>query len=852
MALFSYFALLNAGILLIAWFKAWRPLNMIGFAGTFGIGFGWGIEYFTPKTAPELFASTEPFLILFFLMYVGIGLLFARRKLQTSANVPEMGERSALLRWSVAKADYIDGTMIFGPPVIGFGMQCAIVQHIEFGLAFSGLALGLFYTVLALILRSLPRVRLLTEICLSLGVVFGTLAIPLAFQTDWHWTSAVWAVEAAGIYWLSIRQRRTLARVFSLLLMIAAALSWFSGLDTNSDASLLHHVSPFGAALLGAALLFCHYTLRRASEGTVGEGGLSWQPIFAVLGMIFLYLLPPLFFDGETSVMLWAVAAIATIFAGLFLNSRIFLACAVGVLLVGVRVWFADFGPGSAPALFASNGTFALLHGSPFAAALLSLALLAVYFILRHPSNASPTDWIRSWLWVFAVSGLAFFYLIAPLCLTREHTVLAWALAGLTTIFIGLRWNSRSFLGCAFGVQLLAGALFLFKLNPGGGGADKVLLSGNMGLVSAAMVGFSLIASTLITQKNVARRNSPFAGALNLVLLIGLVFVNLALLFILNLGDIALAWAASGLLILWLGLWQRQLGALFYFGLALEAVAGIMFVVNSTQQLASANPWASTALALTAMFGAWRMHYVAWRSSDHPGTLDPGRIAALSSLLLVWGVGWWVWVIADQGLAFVVRRGFVSNDAAYWHWFLLAISVSGLLWTALARFIQWRSLALASLLPVAAAAVALGVLIAQGVPLEWIIILGWGGFVVAHFVSLRVLAGLLPDVVQRGVHVTGVWLLIGVQALAAADFTARQFGLRSAWSALAWALVPSLYLWWAGSERGKFWPLKAFTREYRRTAALPIFLAMLLWFLWVIISPGNPAPLPMRLIWQAG
>ncbi len=76
-ALFSYFILLNAGILAIAWFKAWRLLNLIGFVGTFGIGFAWGLRSY----APELFWSTEPFLILFFLMYLAIGLLFTRRKL---------------------------------------------------------------------------------------------------------------------------------------------------------------------------------------------------------------------------------------------------------------------------------------------------------------------------------------------------------------------------------------------------------------------------------------------------------------------------------------------------------------------------------------------------------------------------------------------------------------------------------------------------------------------------------------------------------------------------------------------------------------------------------------------------
>jgi uncharacterized membrane protein len=37
-ALFSYFALLNAGIFAVAWFKDWRPLTLVGCVGTFGIG----------------------------------------------------------------------------------------------------------------------------------------------------------------------------------------------------------------------------------------------------------------------------------------------------------------------------------------------------------------------------------------------------------------------------------------------------------------------------------------------------------------------------------------------------------------------------------------------------------------------------------------------------------------------------------------------------------------------------------------------------------------------------------------------------------------------------------------------
>ena len=74
-ALFSYYALLDLAILGIAWFKAWRMLNVLGFLFTFGIGTLWGIDGY----APEKFATTEPFLVLFTLMYLVIPVLFAMR-----------------------------------------------------------------------------------------------------------------------------------------------------------------------------------------------------------------------------------------------------------------------------------------------------------------------------------------------------------------------------------------------------------------------------------------------------------------------------------------------------------------------------------------------------------------------------------------------------------------------------------------------------------------------------------------------------------------------------------------------------------------------------------------------------
>ncbi|MBW9104006.1 DUF2339 domain-containing protein [Paraburkholderia phenoliruptrix] len=197
--LFSYYALLNAGIFAIAWFKAWRALNLLGFVFTFSIGAAWGATAYRP----ELFASTEPFLILFFLMYVGIALLYAIR-------------RELTLR------HYVDGTLVFGTPLVAMGLQSALMRGTEFGLAWSAVALAVFYLAISgWLAPRRARLGLLFDSMFALAVIFATLAVPLAFSGPT--TSATWAIEGAAVTWLAVRQRRIVAFGFGLLMQLAAA-----------------------------------------------------------------------------------------------------------------------------------------------------------------------------------------------------------------------------------------------------------------------------------------------------------------------------------------------------------------------------------------------------------------------------------------------------------------------------------------------------------------------------------------------------------------------------------------------------------------------------------------------------
>lgn len=194
--LFSYYLVLNLAILGIAWFRAWRGLNLVGWVFTFVIGSLWGYRYYKP----ELLGSTQPFLVLHFLFYQAIAILFA-------------------LRQPPKKLGYVDGALVFGTPVVAFALQAALVHGIEYALAYSAVIVAAFYALTALWLRYAKgdALRLLTESYTALAVVFATIAIPLAF--DARWTSAAWSVEGAALAWVGARQRRQLARLAGAVLI---------------------------------------------------------------------------------------------------------------------------------------------------------------------------------------------------------------------------------------------------------------------------------------------------------------------------------------------------------------------------------------------------------------------------------------------------------------------------------------------------------------------------------------------------------------------------------------------------------------------------------------------------------
>jgi len=264
--LFSYYLLLNLSILGVAWHKPWRVLNLVGFVFTFVVGAAWGALSYTPAD----FATTEPFLVAFFLLYFAIPLLLADRS-------------------PGAKRGWVDGSIVFSAPLIFLALQHQIMGDREWGMAFSTLLCAGLYLVAG---RHLLKTRretmgLMTEAFLAIGVGFVTLAIPYALGNQ-ALTGASWAIEGAGLFWLGMRQERKLAMTAGVLLQLVGSLGFAVGAERAfDDATLTWVASPLLAGALttmGALYVARHAYLHRATypqaskllQGLIGLGMLTW------------------------------------------------------------------------------------------------------------------------------------------------------------------------------------------------------------------------------------------------------------------------------------------------------------------------------------------------------------------------------------------------------------------------------------------------------------------------------------------------------------------------------------------------------------------------------------------------
>jgi uncharacterized membrane protein len=212
-ALFTYVALLDAGVLGVAYFKRWRSLDFLSFACTVLMTLGWAATFYRPDKLWTTLAFTSLFFVLYSLLAVFHNVLPRRRSRWFDL---------ALLAWNA--------TLYFGFSYLMFvdaGYErAAPASH--------ALLLSAFFAALFYAARSRCREdRLLAYGYVGAAVTCFTAAV--AIQLEMYWVTAVWAVEALALTWVGLRSGESAPRRYAFLVFIAAALHWLS-FDTQTFA----------------------------------------------------------------------------------------------------------------------------------------------------------------------------------------------------------------------------------------------------------------------------------------------------------------------------------------------------------------------------------------------------------------------------------------------------------------------------------------------------------------------------------------------------------------------------------------------------------------------------------------
>ena len=330
LVLFSYLSLLNAGVAAIAWFKAWRPLNLTGFAGTFSIAALWGMQSYTPQH----FATTEPFLIYHWLLYTFIAYLFARRKLTESREdtLAPVADNATLEEiWNSIcshglRVHVLDHTLLFGTMAAAFGLQYRMVEHWPSADAFSALGFAAVYGLAALMLKRQQGLYILRQAFVALSLLFLTLAVPLHFERGN--TVILWTVESALVYFFGLRQQRPHMRLGALVVYLLAALTQLSGYQEGESTILHGQWFTTLLTLFGGAAIYLQWHLYRRKGSAHWEHTLQNATLCAAL--LYTSILPLLFFAERGSIIIFSALVAAWAFCRGKGKSEVFSTFALG------------------------------------------------------------------------------------------------------------------------------------------------------------------------------------------------------------------------------------------------------------------------------------------------------------------------------------------------------------------------------------------------------------------------------------------------------------------------------------------------------------------------------------------
>ena len=230
--LFSYYLLLNVTIAVIAHYRTWKMLNLLGVMVTFGLAYYWG----TTENLSAVIEAQRWTLVLLVALHVLLYLFVVIRYAQQiivyntlneanfahTANVNSAENPSHLDKFYLGNHSYvfpIDTGLLFSVPILAFGLFAGLLDAIPNGLTITSAIFAAIYLGIGWVfVKRSQRYALITEGMLALGFGFLALVVPLAFDAEW--IAFGWSVQGLALVWFGRRSLRAWSVLFGLLLQL--------------------------------------------------------------------------------------------------------------------------------------------------------------------------------------------------------------------------------------------------------------------------------------------------------------------------------------------------------------------------------------------------------------------------------------------------------------------------------------------------------------------------------------------------------------------------------------------------------------------------------------------------------
>jgi uncharacterized membrane protein len=252
MALFSYVLVLGLGAMLCAYYRKWRAVNFLAFAGTFLLYSGWFEKFYRPAMRSSEGPGMQIFIAMgwlgvFLAIYLVLPLLHDLVK-----KVKAQQEDVLLVLANAAVVFYYLWTILFA--------------EYRVGLAFCALTLCAVH--LAAMSMVIQRCKLdvnLRLALLAIGLFFLTIAVPLYLKM--YAVAMAWAVEGVILVLIGLRYRSIWTQLGGAVALALSLGQLLMRLPMHTGAFRLVFNPAFGTwCFVAAAILVCHILYRRTDE----------------------------------------------------------------------------------------------------------------------------------------------------------------------------------------------------------------------------------------------------------------------------------------------------------------------------------------------------------------------------------------------------------------------------------------------------------------------------------------------------------------------------------------------------------------------------------------------------------